>query len=331
MKLRNASDWVIALVVVLCSLVLFAALAAALSGTFLGRPSRVIRADFTDITGVGVNSEVRMAGAPAGLVTGVEILPATERAKSPNPAAAVRLTLALRSNVPAPTQSAVASISSDTILSDKFVLLEDPDPSAPLLAEDGLIAGTAPVTVDAFLRRTDRLITALDGLMGGSGESAHLLTELRTLLDDTRGVVASVRSLVEDADDLVADFGTLPGEVRPVLADFRSVAGDAGDLIREVHDPMRRAVADIEKAAAALERLSTDGSRLIASTEPNLAALISELRTTAQNAKVAATYARIFTRSITRNPAQLLWGTRRPPQLPSTEEILSTKGPIATP
>src|SRR4051812_7894487 len=52
MKNKNYSDWVVALAVVACSAVLFAALALALSGTMLTKPGSSLRVNFHDVTGI---------------------------------------------------------------------------------------------------------------------------------------------------------------------------------------------------------------------------------------------------------------------------------------
>jgi len=321
MKIQNLSDWLIAIAVIFCSAVLLAALAMALSGVFLGTPSRFVEVDFRDITGVGVNSEVRFAGAPAGRISGVRILTPAERQASAAPLSAVRVTLALTDAVPEIPADVTASISSDTILSDKFVVLDAGTPDAPPLATGAVIAGITPVPLDRLLRQADELVTALDSVLSGSSDASNIFTELRGLLNDTRSVLGEIQILVADA-------ATLPGEVRPVLSDFRSVAGDAKSLIGDIRPGMKRTIASLEKASASLDRLATNGTQFLSSNEKNVAALISETRVTIQNAKIAATYARILAQSLTRNPAQLIWGTRRPPELPSKEEILKSPGPV---
>src|SRR6266496_753525 len=65
---RNLSDYVVAISVILCSLVLLGALTFALSGYRLKKSKRTLQINYEDVTGIKVNSEVRYAGAPAGRV-----------------------------------------------------------------------------------------------------------------------------------------------------------------------------------------------------------------------------------------------------------------------
>jgi ABC-type transporter Mla subunit MlaD len=62
---RALSDYLVALFVIACSIVLLAALTFALSGYRLKKPTRMLQINYEDVTGIKVNSEVRYAGAPA--------------------------------------------------------------------------------------------------------------------------------------------------------------------------------------------------------------------------------------------------------------------------
>ena len=64
---RNLSDYFVAVFVIACSVVLLGALAFALSGRQLKKPTRTLQINYEDVTGIKVNSELRYAGAPAGL------------------------------------------------------------------------------------------------------------------------------------------------------------------------------------------------------------------------------------------------------------------------
>jgi len=61
---RNLSDYIVALAVVACSLVLLGALTIALSGYRLKKPARTLQINYEDVTGVKVHSEVRYAARP---------------------------------------------------------------------------------------------------------------------------------------------------------------------------------------------------------------------------------------------------------------------------
>src|SRR5207247_7825702 len=96
----NLSDYVVALVVGACSIVLLTALTFALSGYRLKKPTRTLQINYEDVTGIKVNSEVRYAGAPAGRVIAMRHLTAQEREANANKKDAVRVTVSLEEGIP---------------------------------------------------------------------------------------------------------------------------------------------------------------------------------------------------------------------------------------
>src|SRR5262249_60804655 len=102
---RNLSDYLVALFVIACSIVLLAALTFALSGYRLKKPTRTLQINYEDVTGIKVNSEVRYAGAPAGRVLAMRHLAAKEREAGANKRDAVRGTVSLAEKIqPLPTE-----------------------------------------------------------------------------------------------------------------------------------------------------------------------------------------------------------------------------------
>src|SRR5881398_4275917 len=97
---KNLSDYLVALSVIICSIVLLAALTFALSGYRLRKPARTLQIQYEDVTGIKVHSEVRYAGAPAGRVIAMRHLSAKERESSANKRDAVRVTVSLDDGIP---------------------------------------------------------------------------------------------------------------------------------------------------------------------------------------------------------------------------------------
>src|SRR5437879_6734269 len=92
---RNLSDYIVAISVIACSIILLGALTIALSGYRLKKPTRTLQINYEDVTGITVHSEVRYAGAPAGRVIAMRHLTAAERTASANKKDAVRITISL--------------------------------------------------------------------------------------------------------------------------------------------------------------------------------------------------------------------------------------------
>ena len=152
---KNLSDYIVALVVIACSALLLGALTIALSGWRGGSRKRTQDIDFPDVTGIHMRSEVRYAGASAGSVIAMRILSLEERRDAAGhwKDDAVRITVELNPSVPRLPEDVVASLGSDTLLSDKFVALSAGSPDAPPLAariaaeyEDRPVRGNEVVT-----------------------------------------------------------------------------------------------------------------------------------------------------------------------------------------
>src|SRR5439155_3845561 len=138
---RNLSDYIVALSVIACSVVLLAALTIALSGYRLKKPSRTLQIDYEDVTGIKLHSEVRYAGAPAGRVIAMRHLSASERGSSANKRDAVRVTVSLDDKIPPLPADVTATLSADTLLAPKFVALSAGTPGAKTLANNSIIEG----------------------------------------------------------------------------------------------------------------------------------------------------------------------------------------------
>ena len=315
MKNSKWNDWAIALIVIACSGALLAALALALTGTTLGKPSRTLRVRFQDVTGVNAGAQVKYAGALAGKVLTVRMLTPQERMADGQALNAVELVLALNAAVPTLPDDIQVSIAADTLLSDKLVLLEGGSPNAGTLPNDAILQGITPVSFDKLTREVDRTIAGLGGLFqGAEGETRDLFGEFRALL-------GQVEALVADSKQIIA-------QARPVVDDAGLLVGDARRLVTENREPISRTFAGLEKAGAALEELAGKGSRMVSSNEKKLGDTVSDFRVTAENLKVTSTYLKILVRNLSLRPSQLLWGTSKPPALPSEARILRDRKPV---
>ena len=153
---KNASDYFVALSVIACSLVLLGALTYALGGWKPASHGRTLELDFADVTGVKLHSEVRYAGAPAGTVAAIRLLTEKERSALPPEKRrnVVRVSVALDEKLaPLPGDVAV-SISSDTLLSDKFIALSGGSPDAPRLANAAVLQGQSGGSIDELDRKS---------------------------------------------------------------------------------------------------------------------------------------------------------------------------------
>jgi ABC-type transporter Mla subunit MlaD len=312
--MKKLGDPAIALTVVACSAVLLLALAFALTGNPFDRPTRTLRARFPDITGLQASSLVKYAGAPAGTIHSVRILTAKERLASANPTNTVEVVVALNNAVPPLNQGLIASVASDTLLSDKFLLLSGGDPHAPELANGALVASIAPVTFDAILRDLAGALDTIHQLLGGAQGNAldgilpkidALLAQLGTTVTEAQGLVANGNGLITNANGLV-DSGD--GLIKN--ADQFIASGQA--LIDTNKEPLNKLIAQLSSAADSLDQLAKRTDKLVKDNTGNVNSMAADGKVSLAELKATSISLHALVDSLRARPQQLIWGPGRP-------------------
>ncbi len=212
---KNKSDYIIAGAVIACSLVLLAALTTAIFGIDTPpRGGQWVEIDFPTVVGIGVNSQVRYAGAQSGKVLELRPLTNSERKAAPNPASAIRVKCLLGKDTPELGADVTAVISSDTILGDKMINLVPGSPSAPPLAPGTVILGQGTVDIDELTRQGMKALANADSSM-------KLISEqLPRLLPQIQSTLVAVESTLLNTDDLIKDNRA---QLKRALEDLRVV------------------------------------------------------------------------------------------------------------
>jgi ABC-type transporter Mla subunit MlaD len=313
---KNASDYIIALTVIACSLVLLGALTYALGGWKPAGSGRTLEVDFIDVTGVKLHSEVRYAGAPAGQVTNIRLLSEEERNALPDVQRknAVRVSLALNRELPALPQDVVVAISSDTLLSDKFVALTGGSVEAPRLADGALLQGRSGGSIDElinslgpFLKNAENAIAGIEPLFAKTGEAVDAVKlGVNDVLPKVSAVAASLQmtsssadALLKRADKLIEDNA---GEVKADLVELRT-------------------------SLAKMQETFKSATTLLSRTDKHLDARMQELGVILQNLKVVSTHAKAFTQAIGERPNRVIFGSKVQPLTPEAV-ILRTSRPV---
>ncbi len=334
--MKRTSDWLIALAVIACSAALLAALSIALTGNPFATPDRTLRVRLPDITGLQPSSLVKYAGASAGTILEVRVLTPAERLADPDPANAIELTLAISPSLPELNEGTTASISANTLLADKFILLAAGDPAAPVLTNDAVIPGTAPTTIDSLVRTIDRSLRSLDGLLptGTDGvpallaELRDILTAAHTLIDQAGGTLTGADGLVTSAEKTLGGANQLIDGATTTLATADTTLRESRTLLTGDSNSARTLLADLTSTADELDSLATRAQRLLTTNTDNIDATLADLRVTSANLKVTATYAKALAFALTDRPQQIIWGPgRKQIKVPTEQEILSADKP----
>ena len=293
---RNLSDYVVALSVILCSVILLAALTIALTGFRFKKPSRTLQIDFEDVTGVKLHSEVRYAGAPAGRVIAMQHLSREQRVSGANKRDAVRVTVSLLDEIPPLPADVIATLSSDTMLSPMFVALSAGPPGGETLANNAIIEGHPAAGIAQLLSAAGPLIDnankLIDSLNATAGNLNTTVTSVRTNLDDF-----------------------MP-KISPVLDTAKTDLEELQRIIKGLDDVEKNANAVFENAG-----------KFVGNTDKQLQEQMKELRVILLNLKVVSTHAKALTETLAEKPSRIIFGGKTQKLTPESE-ILKSKEPV---
>jgi len=289
MKRSNLSDYVVALFVVACSIVLLAALTFALSGYHLKKPTRTLQINYEDVTGIKVNSEVRYAGAPAGRVIAMRHLTAKEREASANKKVAVLVTVSLDEGIPPLPRDVTATLSSDTLLSPKFVALSAGTPGGETLANNAAIEGHPAYGIEQ--------------------------------------ITAAAGPLFDNANKLLNDLSVTVTGLKKDLDQFTPKLGPLADSLKTDADNLQNVITNVDTMAKGADAVLGTADHFISGTDKQLQEQLKQLHVTLLNLKVVTTYAKTLLESLAQKPNRIIF-SGKPATLTPEGEILRSSKPL---
>ena len=284
---KNLSDYLVALSVIVCSIVLLGALTFALSGYRLKKPTRTLQIKYEDVTGIKVHSEVRYAGAPAGRVIAIRHLTPGERTKSSHKQDAVVVTIELDEGIPPLPVDVTATLSADTLLAPKFVALSAGTPGGKTLSNNSTIEGHPAYGIEQ--------ITAAAG---------PLFDNANRLLDNLNITVT----------DLKGNFSVFMPKISPLLD---SLKVDIDQL-----QVVAKGLGDVETKAGTL---FTSANSFVGTTDQSLQERMRELQVILLNLKVITTHAKALVDTLSEKPNRLIFSGKANKLTPEEEIIKSSK------
>jgi ABC-type transporter Mla subunit MlaD len=293
---RNLSDYVVALSVIVCSVILLAALTIALSGFRLKKPNRTLQIDFEDVTGVKLHSEVRYAGAPAGRVIAMRHLSRDQRESATNKRNAVRVTISLADEIPPLPADVIATLSSDTLLAPMFVALSAGTPGGETLANNSIIEGHPAYGIQ-------QIAAAAGPLVDNANKLIDTLTATVTNLD---GTITGVRTNLDEF---------MP-KIPPLIDTAKTDLEELQRIIKGLDDVEKNANAVFENAG-----------KFVGNTDKQLQDQMKELRVILLNLKVVSTHAKALTESLAEKPNRIIFSGKTAKLTPEAE-ILKSKEPL---
>jgi ABC-type transporter Mla subunit MlaD len=322
MKSKNASQYVLGLTVIVCSLILLIALTYALLGFGQRAGGRPLVLDFHDATGIKLHSDVKFAGKTAGSVTDMRYLTAPERLNAKDQKNAMRIIVQLSKEVPPLPSDISVQVDSETLLGEKFISITPGRPDAPPLPDGAVVQGIESVGIDAVTRSAGTAVENLNQILEAlKKDYPDLVPRLAELLDRGNAVLAQSSKVARNADSAIANANEIVTKLK----------GDYGTLVPKLHTLFNQAQMIATNADAAVQKASVLVGRVdtvVKTNEDDVHKLLEELRVVSQNLKVLSTYAKGLSATLAEKPSRLIWGGRTG-NLPTEQEILQSKEPIA--
>ena len=293
---KSFSDYLVALAVIICSLVLLGALTVALSGYRLQKPTRTLQIDYEDVAGIKVHSEVRYAGAPAGRVIAMRHLTAAQRVAASNKKDAVRVTIELLESVPPLPADIAASLGSDTMLSPKFVALSAGTPGKAILPNNAIMQGAPSYGIEQL-----------------TGAIGPVLTNANKLIDNLNGTVTNLNGAVTSVK---SDLGTFLPKLSPV-ADTAKV-----DL-----EELQKTIQGLNGIETKAGTVFATADTFLGSTDKQLREQMRELHVILLNLKVITTHAKALVDTLAEKPNRIIFSGKANKLTPE-EDIIKSRQPL---
>ena len=286
---RSLSDYLVALSVIACSLVLLGALTFALTGYRFKKPTRTLEINYEDVTGIQINSEVRYAGAPAGRVIAMRHLTAKEREASANKKNAVLVTVSLDEGIPPLPTDVIATLGSDTLLSPKFVSLSAGTAGGQILANNAEIEGHPAYGIDQ--------------------------------------ITAQAGPLIDNANKVLDNLNVTVTGLKKDLGEFTPKLGPLADSLKLDVDNLQNMITNVDGVAKGADNVFGSADGFIKATDRKLQEDLNQLQVTLLNLKVVTTYAKELVGTLAEKPNRVIF-SGKPATLTPESEILKSSKPV---
>ena len=223
--------------------------------------------DFTDVGGMKEGDKVLFRGLQIGKVAGAAVANGGDH---------IRLSLELN-EAPTLYEDYVVEIRNSSVLGGQFVQIEPGSPDKPVVADDAVLQGVAPVDVfkqvSAFFNRLDdqdvfgtlnrsaqNLEKITEDFKQGKG-TLHKLIHDDTLYEEARAVVTDARDALKTVKDAGAKVDDALAGAKEAVEGLKKAGASveaAGTSVKEMSDNVNAAVADAREGKGTLGKIMTD-------------------------------------------------------------------------
>jgi ABC-type transporter Mla subunit MlaD len=209
---ENRSNAVIAIGTVLAAILMAAALSYAIGKWSFGNHGYELIIRFPNATGITSNSQVKYAGAAAGRVKEVRLIPRKEQTQDPQTKLynCVEVVIDVNNDIEI-GEDATATIKQDGIgLSAKYVLLTPgPDHNSKALADGALVQGETPFDLTDLIEPAGVVLDQTKSLITSLGPVMNRFDVLSQKMEtDLPPMLANANKFLVDGDGAISNFNT---------------------------------------------------------------------------------------------------------------------------
>jgi ABC-type transporter Mla subunit MlaD len=216
-------------------------------------------------------------------------LTAKEREAGANKKDAVRVTVSLNEGIPPLPTDVSATLSSDTLLSPKFVALSAGTPGGETLANNAAI----------------------------EGHPAYGLEQ----------ITAAAGPLFENANKLLDNLSVTVTGLKKDLDEFTPKLGPLADSLKLDLDHLQNVVTNLDNLAKSANGVLGTADRFLGTTDKQLQQQMKELHVVLLNLKVVTTYAKALLEALAEKPNRVIF-SGKPAKLTPEAEILRSSKPM---
>jgi ABC-type transporter Mla subunit MlaD len=214
-------------------------------------------------------------------------LTAKEREASQNKRDAVCVTVSLDDKIPPLPADVSATLSSDTMLSPKFVALSAGTPGGDTLANNAAIEGHPAYGLEQ--------ITAAAG---------PLFENANRLIDNLNGTVTGLKGNLDE---------------------FLPKLGPLADSLKSDAENLQNVITNFDGVAKGADKLFGTAGTFISTTDKQLQEQLKQLHVTLLNLKVVTTYAKALVESLAEKPNRVIFSGKPAKLTPESEILKSSK------
>jgi ABC-type transporter Mla subunit MlaD len=214
-------------------------------------------------------------------------LTANERQALPNKRDAVRVTVGFIEGIPPLPSDVTATLSSDTMLSPKFVALSAGTPGGETLADNATIEGHPAYGIEQ--------------------------------------ITAAAGPLIDNANKLIDNLNVTVTNLKKDLGEFTPKLGPLADSLKVDVDNFQNVVKNLDTVSKDADNMLGAADRFIGATDKQLQEQLKQLHVSLMNLKVITTHAKALVQSLAEKPNRVIFSGKPATLTPESEILKSLK------